>query len=98
MWIHDLGRVVNLLQATAKRGVVDWKGRGGEDMVGYRPYFELRRQDAVLTVGRENDFDQCLIDNLGGSVDQLEDIWTVVVVPEQQQAIGQLAQTIFGEL
>lgn len=52
----------------------------------------------ILTIGGEHDFDQRLIDNFRGCVDQLQDIRTVVVVSEEQQAVCQLAQPIVGQL
>lgn len=49
-----------------------------------------------LTVGREHDFDERLVDDFRSGVDQLQDIRAVVIVPEEQQAVGQLAQTVIG--
>lgn len=54
--------------------------------------------DILLTVGGENDFNERLIDNLRCCIDQLQDIRTVVVVPEEQQTVRQLRQAIVREL
>lgn len=54
--------------------------------------------DILLTVGGEDDFNERLIDNLRCRIDQLQDIRTVVVVPEEQQPVRQLGQAIVREL
>lgn len=54
--------------------------------------------DILLTVGGEDNFNECLIDNLRCRIDQLQDIRTVVVVPEEQQPVRQLGQAIVREL
>ena len=52
----------------------------------------------ILTVGREDDLNQSLVDDLGRCIDQLQDIRTVVVVAEEQQAVRQLTEAVVGEL
>lgn len=54
--------------------------------------------DILLTVGSEDDFNERLIDNLRCRIDQLQDIRTVVVVPEEQQPVRQLGQAIVRKL
>lgn len=42
-----------------------------------------------LTVGSEHDLDKRLVDDVGGTVDELQHVGRAVVVPEQQDAVTQ---------
>lgn len=59
---------------------------------------QCRACGAVLTWCGQNDFDKSFVNDLGGSVYQMQNITAAVIVPEQQQTFGQLAQAVVGNL
>lgn len=57
-----------------------------------------RASNTGLTAGCEHDFDEGLVGDVAGRVDELQHVGRAVVVPEQQDALAESTQPVVGDL